>query len=152
VRRIAGLAALMLLVPVAGHAACSVTASGVAFGVYQPFIGTPRDFTGTVTVNCTFLSNFTGAYNVKLSIGGGASYPARRMTSAGVNLTYQLYTDAAHTLIWGDGTGGSTLITGSDNRPLRGGTTIFNVFGRIPVAQAAKPNTYTDNSGATLTY
>jgi spore coat protein U-like protein len=150
VRRIAGLAALMLLVPGAAQAACRVSGSGVAFGVYQPFTGI-KDFTGTVTVNCDSFTGF-GNYTIMLSKGGGASYAARRMTSGGVNLTYQLYTSAAHTQIWGDGTGGTTFITGTDNIKSNGGTTIFTVFGRIPAGQGVKPSTYTDNIVATLTY
>jgi spore coat protein U-like protein len=149
--RIPRLTVLILLAPTAGHATCTVSSTGVAFGVYQPFIGSPRDFTGTVTVACGKFSG-NGAYNIKLSIGGGASYAGRRMTGAGVNLPYQLYSDAARTLIWGDGTGGSSFVNGSDSQPFFGGTTSFSVFGRIPAGQAVRPNTYTDSITATVKY
>ena len=151
-RRIRGLAALMLLVPAAGHAVCRVSTSGVVFGVYNPSSSSRTDFAGTVTLTCDVNSNHNGNYNIDLSIGGGTSYAGRRMSAGSANLSYQLYTGPAHIQIWGDGTGASSSVKGADNIPRIGGTTTYNVYGRILAGQTVKPGTYTDLIIATVSY
>jgi spore coat protein U-like protein len=103
------LAAPMLLAPATGRPVCSVSASGVVFGVYNPFAGGPQNATGTVTVNC---GQFFGAYTVALNSGlnGGGNFSNRRMSAGTGSLGYQLYMDAGHTAVWGDRTGGSVTV------------------------------------------
>ncbi|MGC3029331.1 Csu type fimbrial protein [Burkholderia sp. DN3021] len=149
-RRLA-LAALILLAPAAGQAACTVSASGLAFGVYNPTFTTPTDSTATVTLSCSAASG-TGAYAIALGTGGGGSYAGRRMSSGSSILPYQLYLDAAHSQIWGDGTGGSSIVTGTDNIPQVGGTSTYQVYGRIVARQAVSPGAYTDVIVVTVTY
>src|SRR6266487_1298814 len=50
----------------------------------------------------------------------------RKMVNAGTLLNYNLYTDAARTTVWGDGTGGTVTVSGSSN-----GSTTHTVYGRI---------------------
>jgi spore coat protein U-like protein len=149
-RRLA-LAALMLLAPAAGQAACTVSASGLAFGVYNPTFTTPTDSSGTVTLSCGVASG-TGAYTIALGTGSSGSYAGRRMSSGSSILPYQLYSDAAHSQIWGDGTGGSSVVTGTDNIPQVGGTSAYQVYGRIVARQAVSPGAYTDVIVVTVTY
>ena len=146
-----GLAALMLLAPPAGHAACTVSASGVAFGAYNPFPGAPTDASGSVTLTCS-ASSGSGAYTIALSIGGGGSFAARQMRGGNANLAYQLYSDAAHTQIWGDGTGGSSIVNGTDLVPNTGGAAIHPIYGRIPARQTVAPGAYSDTIVVTVTY
>ncbi|AWV05399.1 SCPU domain-containing protein (plasmid) [Burkholderia sp. JP2-270] len=145
------LAALMLLASPAGHAACTVSASGLAFGVYNPNSAAPTDSIGTVTLSCTSASG-TGGYTIELDAGGGGSYAGRRMSSGVSILPYQLYSDAAHSQIWGNGTGGSSVVTGTDNIPQAGGTSTYQVYGRIVARQAVSPGAYTDVVVVTVTY
>jgi spore coat protein U-like protein len=145
------LAALMLLAPAAAHAACTVSASGLAFGVYNPFASTATDATGTVTLSCSIVSGL-GGYTIRLGTGGSGSYAGRRMSSGSAILPYQLYLDAAHSQIWGDGTSGSSTVSGVDNIPLLGGTSIHQVYGRIAARQVASPGLYTDVIVVTVTY
>jgi spore coat protein U-like protein len=145
------LAALMLLAPAAAQTACTVSASGVAFGVYNPFSATATDATGTVTLSCSIASGL-GGYNIALGTGGSGSYAGRRMSSGSSILHYQLYLDAAHSQIWGDGTGGSSIVAGADNIPLLSGTSIRQVYGRIAARQVASPGPYTDVIVVTVTY
>jgi spore coat protein U-like protein len=144
-RPMLGLAVLMLLTPATGHAACSVSASGVAFGVYNPFSGAPANATGTVTVNC---SQFFGAYTMALN--GGGSLSNRWMRSGSTSLAYQLYMDAAHTTVWGDGTGGSVAV--NSGTCFANCTTTYTVHGRIPARQAVGPGTYGDTIVVTVTF
>jgi spore coat protein U-like protein len=137
--------------PAMAHGACSVAASGVAFGAYDPTSATATTFNGTVTVTCTGGSGL-GGYSVSLSTGTEGSYAGRRMILSTSPLPYQLYREAGRTTIWGDGTGGSMVINGSDLIPLLGGTTVFQVYGRIAARLPATPGSYLDSITATLTY
>lgn len=145
--RTAALAAVLLLLPASARAAtCTVSATPVAFGVYPPFSGTPTTSTGTTTVHCV-----AGAANIviALSTGGGGAYANRRMSNGASNLTYQLYSDAAHTMIWGNGTAGT--VTVSAHVPSNG-TQNNTVYGQIPALQGVRPGAYTDTITVTVTY
>jgi spore coat protein U-like protein len=148
-KRILGLAAAMLLAPATGQAVCSVSASGVAFGVYNPFAGGPQNATGTVTVNC---SQFFGTYTVALNGGlnGGSNFSNRRLSAGTASLGYQLYMDAGHTAVWGDGTGGSVPVNSATC--FGNCNTTYSVFGRIPARQAVSPATYGDTILVTVTF
>ncbi|WAS59070.1 Csu type fimbrial protein [Burkholderia ambifaria] len=141
----------MLLASPAALAACTVSASGLAFGVYNPTFATPTDGIGTVTLSCTSASG-TGGYTIALDAGGGGTYAGRRMSNANSILSYQLYSDPAHSQIWGDGAGGSSIVTGTDNIPQVGGTSTYQVYGRIVARQAVSPGAYTDVIVVTVTY
>lgn len=149
VRRL--LAVAIACIPAMAYGACSVAASGVAFGVYNPTIATATTFNGTVTVTCTFGSG-SGSYNIRLSTGGGSTYTGRRMVFSTTPLAYQIYRETGLTTIWGNGTGGSIVITGNNSIPLFGGTTVFQVYGRIPARVQVAPGAYLDSITATLTY
>jgi spore coat protein U-like protein len=147
VTRAAALAVVVLLVPAMARAAtCTVSATPVAFGVYPPFSGAPTTSTGTTTVHCV-----AGAANVviALSTGGGGSYANRRMISGASNLTYQLYSDAARTMIWGDGTAGTVTVS---VHVANNGTKNNTVYGRIAPLQGVRPGAYTDTITVTVTY
>lgn len=149
-RRAFVFAALGFLVPAAGQAACTASASGVAFGVYNPFSPAPANTTGTVSVSCTALSGL-GTYTVALSTGGGGSFTGRKMTNGATTLSYQLYTNAARATIWGNGTGGSSVVNGSYSI-LSGGSSTFTVYGQAPALQAVRPGSYIDTIIVTVTY
>ncbi len=149
--RMLGLLTGFLLCPVAGYAACSVSASGVSFGTYNPLAGSATKFSGSVTFTCTSGSG-TGPYTISLSTGGGGTFAGRRMTSGVYSLPYQLYLDAAYSQIWGDSTGGSSVYTGSDNAPVGGGGFSIPIFGQILPRSAAAPGSYTDTIIATISY
>src|SRR5438445_7074897 len=74
--------------------ACSVTASALTFGAYNPTSGSPLDGTSSISVYCTVGS----AYTVALDIGtGGGAYTARSIANGGNVLDYNLYTTSART-------------------------------------------------------
>lgn len=81
---------------------CIVTATDINFGTFS---GTKLTATGTVTITCSgFLNN---QVQVKLSTGSSGAFLARTMKNGTKSLIYNMYTDAAATQIFGDGTGGS---------------------------------------------
>jgi spore coat protein U-like protein len=69
------------------------------------------------------------------------------MRSGANVLTYNLYTSAARTVIWGDGTGGSSTISARSNS-----TTILDLFGQIPAGQDVGVGTYTDSITTTVIF
>jgi spore coat protein U-like protein len=144
VRRAAALAALLLIAPAAARAACTVSATPVAFGAYSPFSGTPTDSTGTATVRCTPAANVV----VALSTGGSGTFSPRQMSSGPSRLGYQLYSNAARTTVWGNGTGGTVTVAAR----VTGAGRNFTAFGRIPALQGVAPGAYVDTITVTVTF
>jgi spore coat protein U-like protein len=96
-----------------------------------------------------------GTYNVKLSKGGSNSYAPRQMKSSSNNtLNYNLYTDAARTSIWGDGTSDTTFVSDASLLTLLGHVVReYDVYGRILAnQQTTPPGTYNDTITVTVTY
>ena len=131
---------------------CTVAATAVNFGVYNPLSGTPDDATGTVTVTCDALVGLLASWTVALSTGNGGGYSPRLLGSGSHHLSYNLYTSAAHSSVWGDGSGTTTLV--NDQRTLIVGSNISNytVYGRITAGQDAAAGTYTDTIVVTVNY
>lgn len=125
---------------------CSVSATNHSFGNYDPLAALPATGTSTVTVQCTLLT----PYNIALNPGGGtgATVTARKMTKGGSDtLTYSLYRDAAHALVWGETIGTDTLAfvgTGLAEPHL--------VYGQIPARQNVNPGTYNDTITVTVNF
>ena len=136
-----------LNVAVAVTVRCSITAGSLNFGSNYVY-GQAADLDGatTVVVNCD------AGRKVAVKLGQGL-YPApgstdnnprRRMQNAGTYLNYNLYEDAARTLVW-------------DNRSNAVKTTrVFpytaTVYGRIPGLQSVVPGVYSDTVVATVYY
>jgi len=143
------------------HAAtdCSLTALNLDFGGYDPATTSPDDSVGTVTVTCRYVP--AGAtrvnYTVTISNGINGTSPADRKMAAGSGrLGYNVFTDPARSQVWGSGTGGTVIASGSMTiGPGNGNgtrTVTHTVYGRIPQLQDAVPGTYTDTLLVTLTF
>lgn len=149
-------AALCGLVHVARAASCTVTPSGLAFGNYDPSSAIPTDTTGTITVSCSAAVAATTTYTLALSAGTSGTIGQRTLTSGHSTLNYQLYSDPTRSVVWGDGTGGSSTVTGSIIVVLSGvtgsGSQIQTVFGRIPAGQLSVPASYSDTILLTVAY
>jgi spore coat protein U-like protein len=76
------------------------------------------------------------------------------LTLPGETLGYNLYRDAARSLVWGDGTSGTTFPTGRFvfNPPSFGNNqqAQFTVYGRIPANQNPAAGTYQTVSPVTV--
>ena len=124
---------------------CTVSSTGVSFGTYSPLSGSPTTSTGTVTVNCTATVAIGISYSIQIGAGAGGSFGARRMAS-GTNLfAYQLYTNAALSMIWGDGTSGTGTVSDSYGLLSLGSVTRnYTAYGRVAPMQNVAPGAYTD--------
>jgi len=131
--------------PAAAHVVCSVSSTGVAFGVYDPRSGTALDGAGTINVSCD-----QGASNVTITADGGGSGNklSRRMTNGVSNLSYNLYTNSGRTSVFGDGTGGTSLFSfNSVNNSVS-----VSVYGRVAGSQNVTAGSYSDTLIMTVTF
>lgn len=132
---------------------CSVSATALTFGSYDPSSATARDSTGTITVTCTAtVLGISASWDILLSTGSSPSFTPRRMFNGGNSMQYNLYTNPARTQVWGDGSGGTAKV--SDSQLVVVGTTQYSytAYGRIPALQNLGPGTYTDTITVTLNY
>lgn len=125
---------------------CSVAVDPLSFGDYNPISSSPTDASTTVRPFCTNGQAYT------LSANGGlhGNIAQRAMQDqGGDSLNYNIYTDEARSIIWGDGTtGGSQTIPGTGS----GAQQAVTVYGRIPASQTVAQDSYTDTTAVTLTY
>jgi spore coat protein U-like protein len=121
---------------------CAVVTLPLAFGNYSQ---AALNATTTLTVTCT--SGTT--YNVGLDtgIGTGATVAARKMSYLTNTLTYGLYSDSGHSVVWGN-TIGTNTIAGTGT----GLVQTLTVYGQIPASQTVAPGAYVDTVTATVTY
>jgi spore coat protein U-like protein len=155
-RRLILLAAFALLFPTMAQAAnCTVSATGISFGTYIPSTPGPTDNTGSVTVTCSAVFqvvNYTIALNAGVNSSG--SFGNRRMSSGGSFLSYQIYTGATRSTVWGDGTGGTATVSDSYGCFFCVNQSRNYVdYGRLPGLQwSAAPGFHTDTITATVTF
>ena len=133
------LVTLLLGVVPPARAACTITTTPVSLGVYDPFSIVPADSTGTVTFRCGGADR-----NVSITLGPGdaASFNPRTLVGAPDTLAYNLYRDAARTLIWGTGAGGTSFYLNAD--PPNNQNVVLTIFARIPPSQDVRAGAYAD--------
>lgn len=144
---------VLLVLSTAARAAvnCTVRATPVAFGSYNVFNASPLDATGTITVRCTGLGGSPVSYDIKLSAGLSGSYAPRQMANGANRLNYNLYTAATRLNVWGDGSAGTSFVSGSTTQS--GSETInHTVYGRVPALQNVAVGSYSGNITVTLTF
>ncbi|MBI3304115.1 MAG: spore coat protein U domain-containing protein [Deltaproteobacteria bacterium] len=126
-------------------ASCSFqSVTAVNFGTYDVFGSANVDSTGSISIRCSGNPSWV----LLLDKGANAStYLPRKMVNTGTLLNYNLYTDAARTAVWGDGTGGTVTVSGSGN-----GTFINTVYGRIPPGQDARAGLNSDTVVVTVNF
>lgn len=101
----------------------------------------PQDTVGSITVHCHPAEDVT----ITLSPGQSGNCNQRYMLSGGNNLFYNLYTNSARTIIWGDGICGSTVSLKA-NPP---GDTVY-IYARVPQGQDPAVGSYSDNITITI--
>jgi spore coat protein U-like protein len=156
--RIAGPLLGLLALPVTGHAqslvaSCTVGSSAAAFNVYSPLNASPTTTTATVSVSCNAPVQLLVAYTISLSPGSSGSVAARTMRNGTWAMSYQLYSNATYTTIWGDGTGGSQTV--SDGFLLSVGGPVarnYTAYGKIPALQNVGAGSYLDTINVLVTY
>jgi spore coat protein U-like protein len=133
---------------------CSISATGVAFGPYQPLSGLPSNSTGTITVTCNpGLVSLLVSYTIQIGTGTGGSFAGRSMSAGTNRLAYQLYRDALETQIWGDGTSGTFTVTdGYVLGVVLPVTRGYSCYGLIRASQHVNVGVYGDVISVLVTY
>ncbi|WP_434109114.1 Csu type fimbrial protein [Paraburkholderia caffeinilytica] len=124
---------------------CLISATNMAF-TSTGVLSSALNATGAITARCTN----GDAYEIALSSGVSGNVAARQMQRSGGGgaVNYQLYTDAAHTSAWGDGTAGTTMATGTGS----GNAVSITVYGRVPAQTTPMPGSYSDTITATISF
>lgn len=135
--------ALVLSIPAAARAAPSchgISVTTLAFGNYDVYSSAPLDSSATISYNCPP----PAVPFVDISAGSSGSFTARTMTLPGSTdtLAYNVYVDAARTIIWG-----STPVS----VPQGNGNSV-PVYGRIFALQDVSVGTYTDTLVVTFNF
>ncbi|MES2997969.1 MAG: spore coat U domain-containing protein [Pseudomonadota bacterium] len=131
---------------------CSVGTSAVAFGNYNPTLGTATTATGNVAVTCSALVLGIISYVISMNAGNSGSFAARFMNLTGNHLNYNLYTQVGHTTIWGNGTGATVTVSDSYLLILGPNLNNYTVYGLLPALQTIPAGAYTDTITVTVTY
>ncbi|MGE0180023.1 MAG: spore coat U domain-containing protein [Sphingomonas sp.] len=126
---------------------CTVSTSALAFGNVNVIGGSNVDGSGSLSVTCTSGTAWSAAADV--GAGSGASFTNRRMSSGGNTLNYNLYTTAARTTVWGNGTASTGTLSGTGT----GSAQSVTVYGRVGSGQSGVPaGSYADTVSVTVTY
>lgn len=131
-------------------ASCSFSSViGVAFGTYDVFDPIARDSTGSITISCTGLLP-PDLVTIELGFGLAPVGANRYMLNGTTALGYNLYVDAARTMIWGNGSNGTVTqgpLSIANDTP-----TAFTVYGRMPALQNVSTGNYADTITVTVQF
>jgi len=125
---------------------CTVTVSDLGFGTVTDLSsGVSGATSGSVT--CTGIAPVTVSFDA--GTGGTSTLATRQMANGANTIDYNLYRDAAHTEILGDGSVGTFTIDSTST----GGADAFNVYGLTAAGQNPKPvGAYTSTITATVSF
>jgi spore coat protein U-like protein len=134
---------LTLLAVPASAQTCNFGITNEAFGNVDVIAGGAVDTTATLSVNCTGVAIVSVRICPSIGAGsGGATATARQMLGpGGAVLNYQLYQDAARTVVWGSYTWGLPGTPPTIDLPLSlgSGSTTRTIYGRIFAGQSTVP-------------
>lgn len=126
-----------------------VSVPDLAFGDYDAVTGSLVAAATTLTFRC----NPNTAYEIALDKGANpdaTAFGTRAMVLGGESLGYGLYTDLAHTDLWGAAAGVDT-VTGT--APAPPADVALPIYGNIPAGQWVTSGDYTDTAvTVTITY
>lgn len=123
---------------------CTIAATNITFAT-QSALASPVDSAGQLMVQCTQ----NDAYRVSLSGGLLGTVTSRSMTGiSGNSVSYQLYLDSGYATIWGDGTSGTSQLTGVGS----GLVQFIPIYARVPAQSTPAPGVYTDTVTATIQF
>jgi spore coat protein U-like protein len=132
------------LLPINGYAInCSVASTPVSFINYDVFSLSPAFSTGTVSVSCNNPDKKPLPVTIAIDSGSSGTFNPRQMKGAtGIDrLNYYLYTNASRTVIWGDGTGGTSKVINNVSKNIPWNAVIF---GALPQRQNVSAGNYSD--------
>jgi len=126
---------------------CTVSATSIIFVNYDVFSTFNNDSTGTITVSCTAPWPLL---TIAIGQSSNSGFLPRKMKKSGGSdmLNYNIFTDAAMSAVWGDGTSGTQVVVHQPNKK----TVPEIVYGRIPPGQDISAGFYSDVLMVTITF
>lgn len=141
---------LFLLSAHGAEAACNVGATNINFGAYDVFSNLPKDSTGTISVDCDEAPPPIVVIRIGPSFTSGGFKPRQmRHTSRQDRLSYNLFIDSSMSVVWGDGTQGTMIVS---NKVHKNKPWITPYYGRIPAGQDVSAGTYSETLSVTITW
>jgi spore coat protein U-like protein len=134
---------------------CTVSATGIAFGNYNPLSPTGDSAVGSWTVICNAIGSGSATVSGTLTLSTGLSgtYAARAMKS-GINaLQYNIFLTPSYTQVIGDGSAGTVAL--SDSGTVTAGQVYQitgSMYGFMPPSQEVPAGSYADFIIVTVTY
>jgi spore coat protein U-like protein len=137
---------------------CTINVRPVSFGTYDPLAGAALDAVGQVIYMCGNLGasalapdNDKKAIRIELETGLANSFSPRAMyAGATERLEYNLYLDATHQTVWGQGAFGTDVYV--DSKPPNKTPVIVPIFGRIRSMQDVPVGQYLDSLLARIVF
>jgi spore coat protein U-like protein len=159
-KRLFQLCLVMLYVAIANsaYAGCGITTStGIAFASYDVFSAVDNDAQGSITVICNIgAAPPNPRVNVTITISASptsGSINPRQMRDpvSGDRLNYNVFTNAARTIVWSNNTASpNTIVLNNMRRNTAARTT--QIYGRIFAGQDVSAGSYSDGAtGLTVT-
>jgi spore coat protein U-like protein len=142
IKNISILVSLLVVCSQSCFAACVVSTQPVLFGDYDVFVAVDLDGVGNIQVTC---DNPSDNYIIGMNTGFG-SFAQRTMRFGGHSLNYNVFTDAARSTIWGDGSLSTATVSGI------GLLSNITIYGRVPALQNVLIGNYTDNLLVTINF
>ena len=134
---------------------CSVSVTGMSFGIYNPVSKLSVTTTASISVSCT--ASTAGAvigYDIILGPGNSGNYALRQMNNGSDILNYNIYTGLLYQNIWGDNTSGtqnvsdSYLIAQIQSNYIKS----YTAYSLIPASQNIPGGIYSDNILVTINF
>lgn len=124
----------------------TVVPAPLAFGNYDPAVGTALNATSTVAVTCTPGTVASVTMDAGQNAGSATAFGGRALKFGTSTLPYQIYKDGARTQVWGDGTNG-----GSQAMTLTGIGTL-TAYAQIPAGASVAAGAYSDTVNVTVSF
>jgi len=123
---------------------CAISANALSFGT-SGVLSADINQSTTLSVTC---SNTT-PYSVGLDAGSvsGSTVNLRLLGNGSATVQFQLYSDSAHTTLWGN-TAGTNTVSGTGT----GSAQSLTVYGVVPAQITPAANTYTSTVTASVTF
>ena len=122
---------------------CTITATPMAFTTTTVLTGSVRS-TSTLTVRCVNNNGYQIALNGGAVAGNVAARKMKNTVSA-ATIDYRL-SGTLDGPLWGDGTGGTAMVTGTGT----GSSVPVTIYGRVPAQTTPVPGDYKDTVTATI--
>lgn len=127
---------------------CTITFNDISHGTVTS-LSADND---AASVGNNISCSFADSYDIALNVGtGGGDFTARKLSNGAETLDFNVYTDASRSAIWGDGSGGTGVLSGTST----GGNVAdpLVVYTRVFGSQTGKPEgTYSSTITATATF